>query len=75
MAEVKITVNEDGPYRIEGDVEVTDHEGRSIRSRDGAIYLCRCGESDTKPFCDGTHNDIEFEGEQAAIVEEAYGGA
>lgn len=76
VAKTKITVGEEGPYRVEGDVEVVDDEGRTIRTREGrAIYLCRCGESSTKPFCDGTHNDVGFSGEQAAVVEEAYAGS
>ena len=73
MTDVKITVNENGPYKVEGDLELQDHEGRSIETREGrAVYLCRCGESSTKPFCDGTHNDVDFSGEEAAVVEEAY---
>lgn len=73
MADVKVTVNKDGPYKVEGPIEVTDHEGRTIQVREGrAVYFCRCGHSDTKPFCDGTHNDVGFEGEEAGVVEEAY---
>lgn len=73
MADVKITVNEGGPYKLEGDMDIVDHEGRAVRTREGrAVYLCRCGHSSTKPFCDGTHNDIDFSGEKAAVVDEAY---
>lgn len=73
MGEVKVTVNQDGPYKVEGPIEMTDHEGRKISVREGrAVHLCRCGRSDTKPFCDGTHKDVDFEGENAAVIEEAY---
>ena len=73
MADVSITVIQEGPYKVEGDLEMTDDEGRKVRTREGrAIFLCRCGQSSTKPFCDGTHKDVGFSGEDSALVEEAY---
>lgn len=73
MADMKITVIQDGPYKVEGDLEMTDDDGRTVKTREGkAVFLCRCGQSSTKPFCDGTHNDIGFSGEESALVEEAY---
>jgi CDGSH-type Zn-finger protein len=39
---------------------VTDPEGRVIETRRTTIALCRCGASQTKPFCDGTHKAIGF---------------
>ncbi|MDX1567559.1 MAG: CDGSH iron-sulfur domain-containing protein [Longimicrobiales bacterium] len=73
MTDVKITVIQDGPYKVEGDLEMADDEGRKVQTREGkAVFLCRCGESSTKPFCDGTHNEIGFSGEQSALVEQAY---
>lgn len=75
MADVKITVNKDGPYKVEGDLDLVDHEGRPLDTREGkALYLCRCGQSATKPLCDGTHNDVDFSGEKAAVIEQAYAG-
>ena len=63
MSDVKITVSEDGSYKVEGGVELVDHEGNPVETREGRpYYLCRCGHSDNKPFCDGTHNDIDFDG-------------
>ena len=71
MADVKITVKKDGPLRVEGPVVLEDHEGNPIEVREGkAVSLCRCGGSKTKPFCDGTHSKIGFEGAEAAV--EAY---
>ena len=42
---------------------LVDHEGRQLETREGKpYYLCRCGESKNKPFCDGAHNRVEFDG-------------
>lgn len=49
----------DGPLKVEGPHEVTCGTGRAIRRADGA-FLCRCGGSKNKPFCDGTHRTIGF---------------
>ena len=46
MAEIKITVADDGPYVIEGGVYVVDQDGDSYEERD-VIALCRCGQSDS----------------------------
>ncbi len=54
-----ITILEDGPYLVDGDFKVVDNEGNEVVCDDG-IALCRCGASKKKPFCDGTHNDINF---------------
>lgn len=68
MADVRIKVLKDGPYRVEGPVSLVDHEGNEIAVREGrAISLCRCGGSTKKPFCDGTHSKIGFEGAKAAV--------
>jgi CDGSH-type Zn-finger protein len=63
VSEPRITVNPDGSLKIEGDVPLQDHEGNAIETREGKPYfLCRCGQSTRKPFCDGTHNRIDFDG-------------
>lgn len=49
----------DGPLKIEGNVEVTTGTGGSIASMPQA-FLCRCGASKNKPFCDGSHKDAGF---------------
>ena len=71
MDPIKITIRNNGPYVIEGDdmarVRLVDHEGNVV-SHEGRkrISLCRCGGSATKPFCDGTHSRIGFQGAEAA---------
>jgi CDGSH-type Zn-finger protein len=57
----RIVVTTDGPYRLEGAAQLTDHLGVAIERREGAC-LCRCGRSKTKPFCDGSHATSGFTG-------------
>lgn len=67
MAEVVIQVLKSGPYEVKGLVTVTDYKKNSYPpGKDGAVYLCRCGNSASKPFCDGTHAKIGFKGEETA---------
>jgi CDGSH-type Zn-finger protein len=56
MAASKITINNDGSIRVEGDFEICDPTGQpfGLAGRT-AIGLCRCGMSENKPFCDGSH--------------------
>jgi len=68
MPEIKITVRNNGPLRVEGDgILLVDQEGRpfGLAGRT-VISLCRCGQSSNKPFCDGTHNKVGFTSETAA---------
>ena len=70
MSDVKITVNRNGPYIVQGEVTVTDHKGNEVKVEGDQLELCRCGASQNKPFCDGSHKDIEFKGDKAAVAEE-----
>jgi CDGSH-type Zn-finger protein len=68
MGEVTIKVRENGPYLVQGPFLLTDHEGNPIDPPPGkGVVLCRCGGSTTKPFCDGTHSKIGFDGARAAV--------
>jgi CDGSH-type Zn-finger protein/uncharacterized Fe-S cluster protein YjdI len=49
----------DGPLRVRGNLEIVSGTGRAV-ARMTSVYLCRCGGSATKPFCDGTHAKIGF---------------
>lgn len=49
----------DGPLQLRGSLEITSGTGRVV-ARVTAARLCRCGGSNTKPFCDGTHSRIGF---------------
>jgi CDGSH-type Zn-finger protein len=62
MASTKVTVNPNGPIRIEGDFIITDTEGKEFGlAGRKVISLCRCGFSQNKPFCDGNHKANGFE--------------
>ena len=68
---VKITIRPNGPYLVEGDVELVDVNGNKIDTTGRPrIALCRCGASVTKPFCDGTHSKIGFQAAEAAVAQE-----
>jgi len=58
---ITITPSENGPYIVSGDVHLTAPDGREIEHPD-PVALCRCGHSGNKPFCDGTHLTIDFDG-------------
>jgi CDGSH-type Zn-finger protein len=62
MPATKVTVNNDGSIRIEGDFEIADPQGQvfGLAGRT-AIGLCRCGASQNKPFCDGSHAKTGFQ--------------
>jgi len=78
----KVTVIKNGPYRVEGSIPlakqtiVADDEGGSRDWQEGepigvadGYSLCRCGQSSNKPFCDGTHLTVGFEGTEVASRE------
>lgn len=54
MEKVKIKVNDNGSYRVTGEVELVDAEGNVFQTKK-SFSLCRCGLSNNKPFCDGSH--------------------
>ena len=79
QANANIQVTRDGPYLVSGGVAlseqwiVTNPEGESLDYREGKKYpaqpqyaLCRCGRSANKPFCDGTHKKVRFDGTETA---------
>jgi len=79
IAAERIQVSRNGPYIVIGmipiaeQIIVCDHEGTSSEWRKGKQYplqekcaLCRCGQSRNKPFCDGMHFKVSFNGTETA---------
>jgi len=59
---VTIVCNPSGPLRVTGNFVIKDGQGNAFDlSGRTTISLCRCGHSENKPFCDGTHNRIGFQ--------------
>ena len=50
-----------GPIIVEGDFKIFDVNGNEIETK-SKIAICRCGASGNKPFCDGSHSKIGFQG-------------
>ena len=66
MADVTIKAHKSGPYEVQGSVSVGDHQNKQYQDQGSTIYLCRCGQSSQKPFCDGTHSKVGFVAEETA---------
>ncbi len=75
----KIIVRKNGPYAVRGDVPLVRKEpvisehGEPLTWKRGEVLstranyvLCRCGQSNSRPFCDGTHEDVDFDGTETA---------
>jgi CDGSH-type Zn-finger protein len=58
MSKTKLTINNNGSIKIEGDFEIVDGNG-NVYGLEGrtVVGLCRCGLSANKPFCDGSHRN------------------
>ncbi len=64
---LKITVLKNGPLQVEAGATIHDASGKAFNTPEGKpVFLCRCGQSGSKPFCDGTHRKVGFESEVRA---------
>lgn len=61
-----VEVVKNGPYRVRGGARLRDARGEDVPAH-GTVVLCRCGNSSKKPFCDGTHRKIGFDGTRLAV--------
>ncbi len=59
---LKITALKDGPLQLQGPMTIYAGSGR-MAMRTDEVFLCRCGASNNKPFCDGTHSKVGFRGD------------
>lgn len=64
-APVTIIPTENGPYEVTGEVSIVAPDGTVIRDTAKA-FLCRCGFSSNKPFCDGSHRKAGWSQDQTA---------
>ena len=55
-----------GPFEIPGGVTILDHSGKEYADTGEPVYLCRCGQSKSKPYCNGSHEDTGFKAEETA---------
>jgi CDGSH iron-sulfur domain-containing protein 3 len=73
MEPVVIKARHNGPYKVTGPITLIDADGTEydLADRGEAIVLCRCGRSQSKPFCDGTHRQVGFEAAERAVRQSA----
>lgn len=68
---LEVVATKNGPFLLTGDLsqlELRDGDGNLFEfAGKSRIFLCRCGASTTKPFCDGRHSKIGFEAAEAAV--------
>lgn len=65
MQDVRIKIRENGPYLVTGSATLVDADGNPYAVTENFV-LCRCGLSQTKPFCDGSHKGSNFEARERA---------
>jgi CDGSH-type Zn-finger protein len=58
--ELRISGIENGPLKVEGNLEIVGGSGRRVNTTTKS-FMCRCGQSSNKPYCDGTHKRVGFE--------------
>ena len=56
----KVTVTKGGPLLVKGALTIELANGETVK-KTGVTALCRCGASANKPYCDGSHQNIEFD--------------
>ena len=62
MSDTTIQAVKNGPLLVKGQVQVLDAQGKQVPVQGESVALCRCGQSSNKPFCDGTHRKVSFQG-------------
>lgn len=60
VTEPMIVIAKGGPLHLKGNIEIETDKNLKV-SEDHVSTLCRCGESKTKPFCDGSHQHCRFD--------------
>jgi len=57
----KVELMKNGPLLVKGTIEVKSHDG-TVETKEKMAAFCRCGASQNKPYCDGSHKDAGFIG-------------
>ena len=57
---MKIEILDKGPYVVKGNSTIVNKDGSVVENTQD-VYLCRCGHSKNKPYCDGAHRNIDFD--------------
>jgi len=65
---LEIKARENGPYLIAGQATYVDAEGQEQTTSGTTVALCRCGHSENKPFCDGSHRKVEFRAPEIVLT-------
>ena len=69
MSEVTINCRENGPFLVTGPAKVIDHAGNEFDLTGKETFaLCRCGHSENRPFCDGSHKACGFVAAETATT-------
>jgi CDGSH-type Zn-finger protein len=74
-AQARITPYRNGPYLVRGPFTLVDQDGNEIEVNRRVVALCRCGRSQIRPFCDGTHKTTRFRAESglpSSIPDETF---
>jgi len=67
MSDVKVDLKPNGPILVSGPITLNDTQGNQYDlGGKTTIALCRCGATNNKPFCDGSHNACGFESQELA---------
>ena len=64
---MKVKIFENGPIALDTEEEVSVNQDGSTEKKTGPLFLCRCGQSSAKPFCDGTHRKVGFQASGAEL--------
>ena len=59
--DTEIVIIKNGPLQIKGSLSIKHKDGKEESQKE--VYLCRCGQSENKPFCDGAHKKCGFKDE------------
>lgn len=67
MADVKVNIRDNGPFLVTGPITLCDAAGNQFNlGGKETVALCRCGMSENRPFCDGSHNRCAWKSAERA---------